>query len=286
MILEEVLIEARKKLIENKIEDASMIARVLLQFVLKIDRNEIILKQKEKIKEEQLQQYELLIKKIIDGVPLQYITRNQEFYGLNFYVNENVLIPQPDTEILVEEVIKIIKEKGFNRIIDMCSGSGCIGISIAQNIDFVQLTMLDIDRLALEVSKINSEKLLPNKKINFIESDMFEELEEEFDVIVSNPPYIETSTIKTLSKQVQNEPILALDGGEDGLEYYKILIDESHKYLSDEGYLCMEIGYNQKNEVIELLKENGNYINIYSKQYLSGNDRIVIAQRKNDEYCM
>lgn len=283
MKVEEILKEARNKLIENKIEDAGIIARVLLQYVLKINRNELLIKQEQEMPKGKRLEYENAIKKIIEGMPLQYITKKQEFYGLNFYVNENVLIPQPDTEILVEEVIKIIKENGFNKVIDMCSGSGCIGISIAKNIDCMQLTLLDIDRLALEVSKINSKELLPNKKINFIESDMFEELEEEFDIIVSNPPYIETSIIKTLPKQVQNEPIIALDGGTKGLEYYKILIDESHKYLSDNGYLCMEIGYNQKNEVINLLEKNGNYTNIYSKQDLSGNDRIVIAQRKNDD---
>ena len=283
MKVEEILKEARNKLIENKIEDAGIIARVLLQYVLKINRNELLIKQEQEMPKGKRLEYENAIKKIIEGMPLQYITKKQEFYGLNFYVNENVLIPQPDTEILVEEVIKIIKENGFNKVIDMCSGSGCIGISIAKNIDCMQLTLLDIDRLALEVSKINSKELLPNKKINFIESDMFEELEEEFDIIVSNPPYIETSIIKKLPKQVQNEPIIALDGGAKGLEYYKILIDESHKYLSDNGYLCMEIGYNQKNEVINLLEKNGNYTNIYSKQDLSGNDRIVIAQRKNDD---
>ena len=283
MKIEEVLKEARKKLIENKIEDASVIARVLLQFTLKLNRSDVILRQEQEIPEEKILEYETAITKIIEGIPMQYITKTCEFYGLNFYVNENVLIPQPDTEILVEEVIKIIEENRFNKVIDICSGSGCIGISIAKNVDLAQLTMLDIDRLALKVSKINSEKLLPNKKINYIESDMFEELEEEYDIIVSNPPYIETSTIKTLSKQVQNEPISALDGGEDGLEFYKILIDESHKYLSDEGYLCMEIGYNQKEKVIELLEENGNYTNIYAKQDLSGNDRIVVAQRKNED---
>ena len=282
MKIEELLRNARKKLIEKKVEDAELIARVLLQFVLKIDRNELVLKQDQNMEEEQIREYENAIEKVIEGTPLQYITRKQEFYGLNFYVNENVLIPQPDTEVLVEETIKIIKENSFNKVIDMCSGSGCIGISIAKNVDYVQLTMLDIDRLALEVSKINSERILPDRKINFIESDMFAELEEEFDVIVSNPPYIETNTIKTLSKQVQNEPKIALDGGEDGLEYYKTLIDESHKYLSDNGYLCMEIGYNQKEDVIKLLEKNGNYINIYAKQDLSGNDRIVVAQRKNE----
>ena len=167
MKVEEILKEARNKLIENKIEDAGIIARVLLQYVLKVNRNELLIKQEQEIPEEKRLEYENAIKKIIEGMPLQYITKKQEFYGLNFYVNENVLIPQPDTEILVEEVIKIIKENGFNKVIDMCSGSGCVGISIAKNIDFMQLTLLDIDRLALEVSKINSKELLPNKKINY-----------------------------------------------------------------------------------------------------------------------
>ena len=155
MKIEEILKKARKELIENEIEDAGTIARVLLQYVLKLDRNELVLRQEQEMAQEQIQEYKMNITKIIKEIPLQYITKKQEFYGLNFYVNENVLIPQPDTEILVEEVINIIKENSLTKVIDMCSGSGCIGISIAKNANLEQLTMLDIDRLALEVSKIN-----------------------------------------------------------------------------------------------------------------------------------
>ena len=143
-----------------------------------------------------------------------------------------------------------------------------------------KITMLDISKTALEIAKKNAENLiLDSSNIEFVESDMFENVEEEYDIIVSNPPYIETDELENLDKQVLKEPLLALNGGKDGLDYYKILIEESHKYLSDNGYLCMEIGFNQKDAVIDLLEKNGNYKNIYSKKDLSGNDRIVIAQR-------
>lgn len=290
-----------KRLNESKIEDANIIAKSLIKYVLKLTDNDLIVKQNNEVESNNQKEYEEYINQIIEGTPLQYITNKQEFYKQEFYVDEDVLIPQPDTEILVEEVINIAPKDQKLNILDICTGSGAIGISLANNIKNADVTLVDVSSDALEVAEINCDSIFENKitekayeneaevylleengmkqNIKLHQSDMFDELEEEFDIIVSNPPYIKTKEIKQLSKQVKNEPRIALDGGEDGLYYYRVLIDESHKFLSDDGYLCMEIGYDQKTEVIKLLEESGMYKNIYSKKDLAGNDRIVIAQR-------
>lgn len=290
-----------RRLNESKIEDANIIAKSLIKYVLKLTDNDLIVKQNNEVESNNQKEYEEYINQIIEGTPLQYITNKQEFYKQEFYVDEDVLIPQPDTEILVEEVINIAPKDQKLNILDICTGSGAIGISLANNIKNADVTLVDVSSEALEVAEINCDSIFENKitekayeneaevylleengmkqNIKLHQSDMFDELEEEFDIIVSNPPYIKTKEIKQLSKQVKNEPRIALDGGEDGLYYYRVLIDESHKFLSDDGYLCMEIGYDQKTEVIKLLEESGMYKNIYSKKDLAGNDRIVIAQR-------
>ena len=280
MYLNELIEYGINTLKENNIEDASIKAKILVKYLFELDNTSIVINEEKEISEEEKIAYFLKLDELIEGKPIQYITNTQEFYGSGFYVNESVLIPQPDTEILVEETIKIIKENNFKNILDICTGSGCIGISIAKSIQDVNIIMTDISEDALDVTKINANRILGNlSNIRIISSNMFEEIEEEVDVIVSNPPYIKTEDIKKLPKDVQNEPVLSLDGGEDGLDFYKILIEESHKYLSDNGYLCLEIGYNQRDGVIELLNNNGNYKNIYVKKDLSRNDRIIIAQR-------
>lgn len=279
MVVQELLKEGKKKLIENKIEDANLIARVLLQFVLKIDRNEIIKKQSKEVEKKKEEEYKKAIEKIIEGLPLQYITNSQEFMKLEFYVNENVLIPQPDTEILVEEVMKIAKNENKQKILDICTGSGCIGISLAHYLEDSKITMSDISENAINIAKKNAKNNKVLDKTKFIQSDLFENINEKFDIIVSNPPYIETSVIKTLSKQVQNEPKLALDGGKDGLVFYRKLIKEADEYLKDNGYLCMEIGYNQKEKVVELAKETNIFSKIKVIKDLSGSDRVVICKK-------
>lgn len=277
MKLEELLRKGKRKLTENQIEDASFIARVLLQYVLKLDRTDLILREGQEIEEGKEKEYWKTIEKIVQGIPIQYITKSQEFYGLNFYVDENVLIPQPDTEILVEEVLKIAQQK--NKILDICTGSGCIGIALARCLENVEITMSDISRKALEIAKKNAIQNGVIEKVKLLESNLFEKINEKYDIIVSNPPYIETNVIKTLSKQVQNEPKLALDGGKDGLYFYRRLLEEASKYLEKKGYLCIEIGYQQKEQVIELAKKTGVFSKIEVKQDLTGNDRVIIAKR-------
>ena len=284
VIVSEVLKDGKEKLIENKVEDASIIARVLLQYVLKLNREELILKHDDEIEKNDVEKYFSSIEKIIDGVPLQYITNNQEFYGLNFYVDENVLIPQPDTEILVEEAIKIIKNEKKDKVLDMCTGSGCVGISIAKNTYNIEVTLCDISEEALKVAKGNINKNITieddvSKRIKTVKTDLFEKINEKFDVIVSNPPYIKTSVISMLSKQVRNEPILALDGGKDGLEFYKKIIKDAPNFLNENGYILLEIGYDQKEKVIKLAQDMKIFSKIEAKQDLSGNDRVVVLRK-------
>ena len=279
MKIEELLKEGKKELIKNKIEDSSLIARVLLEYLLKIDRNEIIKREMQEVNEEKEKDYKKAIEKILQGIPLQYITNNQEFMKLSFYVDENVLIPQPDTEILVEEVLLLANKENKKSILDICTGSGCIGISLSYYLENAKVTMSDISKNAIEIAKKNAENNNLLDKVKFIESDLFEKIEEKFDIIVSNPPYIETGVIKTLPKEVQNEPTLALDGGEDGLKFYRDLLDKAPYYLNENGYLCMEIGYNQKEEVIKIAEKTGLYSKIRAVKDLSGNDRVIVCRK-------
>lgn len=280
MKIKELIIYGKNLLEKNNIEDSSIVSKMLAEFILGMDKTALIVNSEKEITEDEKIRYYLALIEIIQGMPVQYITNKQEFMKLDFYVDENVLIPQPDTENLVEEVLEISKnlEEKIN-VLDMCTGSGCIGVSIAKNIENVNVVMADISSKALEIAKKNYEKNIDNGKVaKFIETNMFEKIEEKFDIIVSNPPYIETNVIEELSEEVKREPHIALDGGKDGLDFYRILVSEGYKYLNENGYLCMEIGYDQKDSVIKLLEENRNYKEIYSKKDLAGNDRIIIAK--------
>ena len=277
MNLKEILKYGKEELIKNNIEDASIIAKELAEHIFKITRAQMIANNDMEFSKDQTDNYINSIKKISTGIPIQYITNNQEFMNLNFYVDENVLIPQPDTETLVEEVINEYKEKKCE-ILDLCAGSGAIAISLAKYINESNIVASDISMKALQIAKLNAEKNLVRKKIEFIESDMFNKIyKDDFDIIVSNPPYIKTKVIGELDKQVKNEPYIALDGGADGLKFYKIIIENAYKYIKNEGKVFLEIGYDQKNELINLFKENNHYENIYSKKDLGGNDRIIVA---------
>lgn len=195
---------------------------------------------------------------------------------LSFFVDENVLIPQPDTEILVEEAIKYANQIKENvEILDMCTGSGCIGVALAKHVKNAKVTLVDISTKALEVAKKNAKENEVKEKVNFIQSDMFENIKSKFDVIVSNPPYIKTKVINELDLQVQNEPHLALDGGENGLKFYEILINEAPKYLKENGKIFLEIGYDQKKEVEELARNSKFYKEIETVKDLANNDRVI-----------
>jgi release factor glutamine methyltransferase len=249
MKISEILKEAVDLLNDNKIEDARMSARRLLAHTLNKEKEYLIIHDTEEVDENLYRIYKTKLERLINHEPIQYILNKQEFMGYDFYVDKNVLIPQPDTEILVQEVIEIVKEKNevlnnkYNagkvskanvsiineqnntetnnkiKILDLCTGSGAIAVSLAKNIDGAVVFASDISEEAINIARKNADK--NNANITFLKSDMFENILKEncFDIIVSNPPYIETEVIKTLSKEVQNEPILALDGGENRIRF-------------------------------------------------------------------
>lgn len=271
----EVLKKEVDKLNKFYVEDAILKVQILLQHVLGVSHEYLVTHYEDNIENKYLLEFETAIVDLINGKPIQYIVNSQNFYGLNFYVDENVLIPQPDTECLVEEVIQIGKKfQDKIKILDICTGSGAIAISLRKNLNATVFAS-DISPQALEIARKNA--VMNQTEISIIESDMFEKIENQrFDIIVSNPPYIETETIKNLSDEVKNEPRIALDGGEDGLEFYKILSKEAKNYLKEEGFLAVEIGYNQKEKVMKLFEEEG-YHQIYSKKDFGGNDRIIVG---------
>lgn len=279
MEIRQAIIENAKILKENNIPNSYNIARILLAHTINKPKEYLVINDKEILKDDILKSYNTNVEKVKNGYPLQYITNHQEFMRLNFYVDDNVLIPQPDTEILVEEVIKICKtqyKKKTIKVLDLCTGSGAIAISINKYVDNAETTATDISNNALKVAKKNAN--LNNVDIEFIESNMFQHINDKYDIIVSNPPYIEKDILKTLPKDVKNEPMLALDGGIDGLDFYREISDKSYKYLKNDGYLALEIGYNQKNSVIDILEAENKYKDIMSIKDLANNDRVIIAR--------
>lgn len=267
-----------QKLNENNIDDAIYKVNKLLQYILKIKKIDLILKENEYVDIKIEKKYIELLDELIKGKPLQYITHSQEFMKLNFFVDENVLIPQPDTEILVEKALELIKDSKNMSILDLCTGSGAIAISIKKYANNVNMYASDISKKALNIARLNAKN--NDTEIKFIESNMFENIKNlKFDIIVSNPPYIETDAIINLPKDVQNEPILALDGGLDGLTYYKIIRDNGYSFLKHNGKILIEIGYNQNNRVVNLFKENRNYKNIEIYKDLSNIDRVIKIEK-------
>ena len=266
------------KLEEYKVDDVIYKAEKLLQYVLNINKVDLIINDNRIVDSKSEKRYLESIEEMIQGKPLQYITHMQEFMKLNFYVDENVLIPQPDTEILVEKVINIIKMDKSVNVLDLCTGSGAIAVSIKKYMEDANVYASDVSKDALNIAKLNAKN--NNANIYFIESNMFENIKDlKFDIIVSNPPYIETRELEKLPKDVQHEPTLALDGGEDGLKFYKIIRDEGYKFLNDNGKILIEIGYNQNKSVTRLFEEDSNYKNIEVYKDLLKIDRVIKIEK-------
>ena len=282
MKIKDLIIKANSILKENNIDDSNLKVRILLADLLGKNKEYLMIHDDEEINDGLSNVFFEKIDRLKKHEPLQYIINKQEFMGFDFYVDENVLIPQPDTENLVEEVILLSETLRKNyktelRILDLCTGSGAIAISISKLIKNCLVYASDISKEALKIADENSSRNQAN--VLFIESNLFEKISNlyKFDIIVSNPPYIESDVIETLSEEVKKEPILALDGGDDGLDFYRKIAKEAKGYLNTNGYLAFEIGYNQKEEVEKILLEVG-YKNIYSRKDLAGNDRIVVGQ--------
>lgn len=270
----ELLCWGEKQLLKAEIQDAQIDAWYLMEYSFPTDRVSFLMNRSQTVLEEQRERYEELIKKRAEHIPLQYLTGVQEFMGYSFRVNENVLIPRQDTEILVEEVRKTADGK---KVLDMCTGSGCIIISLQKLSKLKKAFGADISGKALDVAGENA-KLL-EAEVTFIESDLFQNIEGKYDIIVSNPPYIESAEVDELMPEVrEHEPRIALDGTEDGLWFYRKIIGEAEHYLTENGELFFEIGYNQGQAVKQLMLEKG-YREVKIIKDLSGLDRVVKGKR-------
>lgn len=267
------------KLAEEGIEEFSLDAWYLLEYVTGVGKAMYFAEPERAVSEENADRYIDCIRQRAAHIPLQHITGEQEFMGYPFCVNEHVLIPRQDTEILVEEAIQIMRPK--MKILDMCTGSGCIVLSILKMckekyyMTDLQGVGADVSEEALKVARENGRRL--GVPVTWIQSDLFAKIpeEEKYDVIVSNPPYIETAVIDTLQEEVRlHDPYIALDGKEDGLYFYRRIISEADKYLKPQGKLMFEIGCDQAEAVEELMK-NAGYEQITVKKDLAGLDRVV-----------
>ena len=260
------------------IEEAALDARFLLETVCGTDRNDLLVHGEQPVAPEAEEKYLNWIRQRAEHIPLQQLTGEQGFMGLTFSVNEHVLIPRQDTEILVEEVLKELHD-GM-RVLDMCTGSGCILLSLLHYSNDCEGLGVDLSAEALEVAGRNVLKVLTPEKAehaHFLQSDLFEKVEGKFEIIVSNPPYIASAEVEKLMPEVRDhEPRMALDGTEDGLYFYRRIIEEAGKHLVSSGMLFFEIGYDQGQAVSELMRTEG-YCEVQVVQDYAGLDRVVFG---------
>lgn len=276
MTLRQAYEEGIERLKEAGIEEAGLDAWYLLEYVTGINRATYFADSNQEMKDSHRVTYQTLISERETRIPLQHLTGVQEFMGLEFRVNEHVLIPRQDTEILVETALEKINTKKPLRVLDMCTGSGCILLSVlSYGRKKCEITGVgvDVSDKALQVAKENARNLQVDAE--WIESDLFSGVSEKFDMILSNPPYIPSAVIKTLQPEVrEHDPLLALDGKEDGLYFYRKITEESRNYLQPGGWLIFEIGAEQGEAVSSYLKQNG-FVQVAVKKDLTGLDRVV-----------
>jgi len=263
-------------------ESPSLETQMMIAKVIEKDRLYIMLNLEEDIDESKVEIIKTMIDKRKNSYPLQYILGEREFWSMDFKVSEGVLIPRQDTEILIEETLKKLKDnkhksnlKGF----EIGVGSGIISITLLKEIETLTMIGVDINDKAIELTKANALKHEVNDRLCILNSNLFEKInkENQFDFIISNPPYIETKVIDSLKEDIKkHEPKLALDGGEDGLDFYRAIIEQSKSYISPEGFIAFEIGYNQGEAVKKIFVENG-YPNVTIAKDLAGFDRVVIG---------
>lgn len=291
-----MLTMGEKQLMDSDIADATRDCKILYCYMMDIPFSKIILEYQKVLQDRLCDKYFELIDRRSKGEPVQYIMGCQEFMGLEFIVNENVLIPRQDTETLVEDALEIIntgslrgedmdvKRKEWD-ILDLCTGSGAIGVSLARIANKVNVTCSDISEGAIKVAKENAQKHGVTKSMKFEHGDLFKPFnkhfhKQKFDMIISNPPYIKSSVIPTLQKEVcEHEPLSALDGGESGLDFYERIVSGVGSHLKKGGVLLMEIGNDQGEAVSGLLSRNGEFTSIRVLRDLAQRDRIVFAKK-------
>ncbi len=296
LLVKEMLTMGEKQLMDSDIADATRDCKILYCYMMDIPFSKIILEYQKVLQDRLCDKYFELIDRRSKGEPVQYIMGCQEFMGLEFIVNENVLIPRQDTETLVEDALEIIntgslrgedmdvKRKEWD-ILDLCTGSGAIGVSLARIANKVNVTCSDISEGAIKVAKENAQKHGVTKSMKFEHGDLFKPFnkhfhKQKFDMIISNPPYIKSSVIPTLQKEVcEHEPLSALDGGESGLDFYERIVSGVGSHLKKGGVLLMEIGNDQGEAVSGLLSRNGEFTSIRVLRDLAQRDRIVFAKK-------
>lgn len=276
--ISQTFVDGMKRLEEAGIEDAKIDAGIIMEHTLGIDTPSRHVRATERLSEEDVNKFMAMIDERSKRIPLQHLTGHQEFYGLDFVVSKDVLCPRQDTEVLVERVLKDYESEMAPKILDLCTGSGCVLITLLKSLSFANGTGVDISAPAIEIAKENTK--LNGVNARFLEGDLYSPIPEgeKFDIITANPPYIPSDIIEKLMPEVRDhEPRQALDGGKDGLDYYRRLAKESQKYLSSGGKLYMEIGYDQGPSVTQIFTDAG-YEDVRLYKDLAGDDRVVVAK--------
>ena len=286
----ETIKESRRFLRSFRIKNPEIDCEILMRSMLGIDRAKLYADLEKKLSSLELEKYNGLVRRRSKREPLQYIVETQEFWSIDFFVNRSVLIPRPETEVLVEKVIVLANNRNINKepleILDIGTGSGNIAVSLARELKNAEITATDISLDALEIAKINSEKNDLKERIEFVHGDLFEPFYIEdtfskaekftFDFIVSNPPYIPSGDIDGLLPEVSEwEPRIGLDGGADGLNFYRRIIKEAFYYLKDDGFVLLEIGEEQGEEIEKIAGLYNKYSGIKIYKDYSGKDRVV-----------
>ena len=275
MTYSEAVHKAKCCLEQHEVPDSGIDALLLLQFVCGITRAHYYAVREDRMPEEEFDRYMELIQRCSARIPLQQLTGEQQFMGLPFHVSEDVLTPRQDTEILVEEALKRVHPGA--RILDLCTGSGCILISLLKLGPDLEGTGSDLSEKALEIAAENAE--MNKVEVSFVQSDLFARIPGTFDMIVSNPPYIVSSVIGSLMEEVRDhEPLMALDGGADGLDFYRRIVPESVDHLNPGGWLIVEIGYDQGDLVRSMFIDH-QYEDVDVIRDLGGNDRVVLGRK-------
>ena len=279
MNIENTLNQGISILKANNIPNPHLDSEILLSESINKDKKHIILNSKEILNSNQLDNFNSLIERRKNGEPIAYLINKKEFWKDEFYINKNVLIPRPDTEIIIEQVLKIYSKNSQLQILDIGTGSGCIILSILKERANFYGTGIDISKKSINVSKFNAKKLKLENRVRFYNSDVDNFKIGKYNVIVSNPPYIELLSLKYLERNVVSfEPRLALSGGFDGFSIIRKVISKANTLIKKNGKLILEIGFNQKNKVKEILKKEGFYINKVLKDY-GNNDRCIISTK-------
>ena len=279
MNIENILKEGIKILQKNKIANPQLDSEILLSNSIKRDKKHIILNPKEVLNSEQLGKFKSLIERRKKGEPIAYLINKKYFWKSEFYVNKSVLIPRPDTEIIIDQVLKIYSKNSQLQVLDIGTGSGCILLSILKERRNFYGTGIDISKKSINISEFNAKKLKLNSRVRFYNSDVDNFRIGKYDLIVSNPPYIELLSLKYLERDIVNfEPKLALNGGFDGFSKIRKVISNASKLIKKNGKFILEIGYNQKNKTQEILKKEGFYINKTLKDY-GKKDRCIISTK-------